>query len=68
MRSLRFAAVLGVLTASIAPCLGVATCEAADRSHRSFDSGRPSDLINQPTCWPTEQSDDLRYCDVARKM
>jgi hypothetical protein len=68
MRPLRFAAVLSAITASFAPCLGVAPCDAAERSYRSIESGRPSDLINQPTCWPSEQSDDWRYCDVAHKM
>ena len=68
VRTLQSAAVLSVLTAGFALCLGVATCEAADHSYRSIDSGRPSDLINQPTCWPVEQSDDLRHCDVARNL
>ena len=65
---MRFATVLSVLTVSLVPYLGVVTCEAANRSHRSIDSGQPSDLINQPACWTPEQSDDWRHCDIAGKI
>jgi len=39
---------------------------AADRN-RSFDSGQPRELINQPVCGSLEQPDDPRYCDFAHK-
>jgi hypothetical protein len=34
---------------------------------RFFDSGQPRELINQPVCWPPEQPDDPRYCDLAQR-
>lgn len=45
----------------------VGAAAAADRN-RSFDSGRPRELINQPVCWPPEQPDDPRYCDFAQRF
>jgi hypothetical protein len=47
--------------------LSTASCEAADRN-RSYDSGQPRDLINQPVCWPPEQADDSHYCDFAQRI
>jgi len=44
----------------------IASCEATDR-YRSFDSGQPRELINQPVCWPSEQPDPLGNCDLAKK-
>jgi len=46
--------------------LGAFSCDAADRN-RSFDSGQPRELINQPVCWSAEQPDDSRYCDFAQR-
>jgi hypothetical protein len=43
-----------------------ASSHAADRN-RSFDSGQPRDLINQPGCWSSEQPDPSRNCDYAQK-
>jgi len=45
---------------------GAASCDAADRS-RSFDSGQPRELINNPMCWTGEQPDEARYCDFAER-
>jgi hypothetical protein len=45
---------------------GTTSCLAADR-YRSWDSGQPRDLINQPVCWAAEQPEDSRDCDFARK-
>jgi len=41
-------------------------CQAAD-PNRHFDSGQPRELINQPVCWPAEQSDDPHACDFAHR-
>ena len=60
----RFSAVLGSII--LVFHLGTASCDAADRN-RSFDSGQPRELINQPVCWPAEQPEDPRYCDFAQK-
>jgi hypothetical protein len=46
--------------------LTTAPCEAADRS-RTFDSGQPRELINQPVCWSAEQPDDWNSCDFAHR-
>jgi len=59
---------LGVLVASFALSLGAASCNAADRSFASIESGRPRELINQPVCWPPEEFADARHCDFAGKI
>jgi hypothetical protein len=46
--------------------LSTILCDASDRN-RSFDSGQPRDLINQPVCWSAEQADEPQYCDFAQK-
>jgi len=56
------AAVSGILIFHLA----TAACQAANRN-RSFDSGQPRDLINQPVCWPAEQADELNSCDFAHR-
>ena len=61
-------AMLGILTAGVVNYFGVAACEASDRSRPSIDSGQPRDLINQPICWPPEQSEESRHCDFAQKI
>jgi hypothetical protein len=47
--------------------LGTVSCNALNQN-RSFDSGQPHDLINQPACWSPEQPDDSRYCDFAQRI
>ena len=58
---------LGMLGVGLAAYIGDAPSEAADRSNRAIDSGKPRELINQPTCWPPEQIDDARHCEFAEK-
>jgi hypothetical protein len=57
-------AILGLLGAALGAYSLIASCEAADGSSRAIDSGQPHDLINQPHCWPPEQSDS--YCDLMK--
>jgi hypothetical protein len=52
--------------AILATYFAAAPCHAADRN-RSFDSGQPRELINQPVCWSAEQPDNSGYCDFAEK-
>jgi len=61
----RLSAMLSALT-GLAAYLVVVSCQAADRSSRSIDSGQPRDLINQPLCCSPEQPDDSGSCDFAR--
>ena len=61
----QFSAVVGV--SLFVFHLNAFSSEAADRS-RSFDSGQPRDLINQPACSSVEDADDSRYCDFAQRI
>jgi hypothetical protein len=58
-------AVLGLLVAAVGASSGIASCEVADRSSRAIDSSQPRDLINQPHCWPADQSDSS-YCNLTK--
>ena len=57
-------AMLGLLGAALGAYPVMASCEAAERSSRTIDSGQLRDLINQPHCWPPEQSDS--YCALMK--
>ena len=63
-----FYLMLGLLIASLGVFLGSAVCAAADWSLGSVESGRPRELIHQPTCWPPEEVEDVRQCDLAGKF
>jgi len=61
----QFSAVIGATT--IIFQLSMVSCNAAD-GNRSYDSGQPHDLINQPVCWSSEQADDSHDCDFAQRI
>jgi hypothetical protein len=45
---------------------GTASSDAAN-SNRSFDTGQPRELINQPVCSSREPLDDQHNCDFAQR-
>lgn len=61
-------AMLGILAAGLAIYFGVTAVEALDRSRSSIDSGQPRDLINQPICWPPEQSQESPRCEFTQRI
>jgi hypothetical protein len=58
---------LGALIAALALSFHATACEAADRS-QSIETGQPRDLINQPVCWPPDEFQEARRCELAGKL
>ena len=52
------------MAAGLAICAAIASCEAADRSINSAESGQPRDLVNKPVCWTREHSEEWYRCAV----
>jgi hypothetical protein len=43
----------------------IVSCEAAGYFNRSFDPGRPRDLINHPNCMAFDERDELLGCEAS---